>query len=170
MRRGGSEGVGGGGSSAKPRKPVKDERTKNWGSSLITFSTKLSGVTVVQGTCHRKCSHRNLLGKASTVCRQTYTVTDDHSEADCENLCKLFIGNAKNYNTRRQHQAKRYGLDELPDDLSLLEYMRPPSDYDSEEADGADVGAGFLAVADAPAPGPAIPARGRGRGRGLGQV
>ena len=116
------------------RKHKKDERTARWGSALMTFSTKRDGALTVQATCHRKHSHAPLPGKESTVCRQTYTVTAEHSEEQCVQMLKTWIGNAHNFPNRTRHQRKKYGLDEVPDDVEAL---KPPSDYDSAPEDRA---------------------------------
>ena len=133
--RGGSRGGGGPGGrgGVRGRKRRVDERTMDWGAAKITFSTKKSGITVIQGTCHRKCTHKHLPGKPSTLCRQTWQVTENHSEEDCINLVKMWIGHANDYRSKQHHQAKRFGLDELVDDL---ESLKPPSGYNSEP-DGA---------------------------------
>ena len=100
----------------------------------MTFSTKRDGTLTVQATCHRKHSHPPLPGKDSTVCRQTYTVTAEHSEEQCVQMLKMWIGNAHNFPNRLRHQRKKYGLDELADDVEAL---KPASDYDSAPEDRA---------------------------------
>ena len=125
-RGGGGRGRGG----VPGRFHSTDERSHKWGAATITYSTKKDGSTVVQGTCHRLHSHPHAPGRPSTKCRQTFTVTEAHPVEDCERLIKWWIGAAHDFHRRLDHQAKRYGLDEIGDDLAI-EGLQPPSDYDS---------------------------------------
>ena len=53
-----------------------------------------------------------------------------HNEADCIRLLKMWVCAGKDFTTRLKHQAKRFALDELIDDLTLQAY-KPDSDYDT---------------------------------------
>ena len=131
-REGGRRGRGGslGGHGAVGRTHRKDDRTMKWGPVLLTFSTKADGSEVVQATCHHKHLHPHPPGKPSTLCRQTFNVTEMHNEADCIRLLKMWVCAGKDFTTRLKHQAKRFALDELIDDLTLQAY-KPDSDYDT---------------------------------------
>jgi hypothetical protein len=125
----------GGRGGVRGRKHLKDERTTRWGSSLLTFSTKRDGTRSVQATCHRKHAHPPLPGKPSTLCRTTYTESVNHTVADCERLCKMWITRAGDYRNRLRHQAKRFSVDEVDNDEEL-EARKPLVDYNSGDEEG----------------------------------
>ena len=127
--RGGSHPGRGGGRRGRREAKGKDERTMRWGSALITFSTRADGSSVVQGTCHRKHAHKHAPGKPSTTCRTTYNITPKHSEENCTDLVKMWLGCADRYTTRLKHQSRRFGVDEIVDNI---EELKPASEYNSD--------------------------------------
>jgi hypothetical protein len=119
--------------SAKPKKTIsrhKHERSHAWGAALITICQKSDGTTVVQGSCHRKCSHRNR-GKTSSSCRKTYTVSGDLSEAQCIICVKQWIVNAVDFSSRLAHR-RHHPLPDQCSDPADLEILKPPADYSSD--------------------------------------
>jgi hypothetical protein len=106
-----------------------------WGSALITFSTKADGSSVVQGTCHRKHAHKHAPGKPSTTCRTTYNITPEHSEENCTDLVKMWLGCADRYTTRLKHQGRRFGVDEIVDNS---EDLKPASEYNTDSYRDSD--------------------------------
>ena len=134
-RRGRGRGRGGvsggrGRGAVEGRTRGVDPRSHAWGKAYMTYSVKKDGSEVIQATCHRTHSHPHAPGKPSTVCRQTFTVSGEHTAENCLRLLKMWVGLAPDYRHRLHHQDKRYGLDELLDD-ETLETLRPDSDYDT---------------------------------------
>jgi hypothetical protein len=156
--------------SAKARAKTKKlghEKTHSWGVALITFSIKNSGVSVWQGTCHRRCGHKPVGGRTG-ACRKTISITDKVSEETALRRVKFWLAKAGDYATRIQHKKFQAPHSKIPDD-DALEALMPPDGYAS---DGGDVDERMLVeLCPASAPGVGSDAvdigkrGGRGRGR-----